>query len=74
MQIILASAKIMNDKLKSVPDVSLSTPRFQNEADAFLRGHEPSIRATSNFSCSSSMMWILPKAITLRKKVVYFSG
>ena len=37
MQIILASAKIMNDKLKSVPDVSLSTPRFQNEADAFVR-------------------------------------
>ena len=27
----------MNDKLKSVPDVSLSTPRFQNEADAFVR-------------------------------------
>ena len=27
----------MNDKLKSVPDVSLSTPRFQNEADAFAR-------------------------------------
>ena len=25
MQIILASAKIMNDKLKSVPDISLST-------------------------------------------------
>ena len=37
MQIILASAKIMNDKLKSVPDVSLSTPRFQSEADAFAR-------------------------------------
>ena len=37
MQIILASAKIMNDKLKSVPDISLSTPRFQNEADAFAR-------------------------------------
>ena len=61
MQIILASAKIMNvsikreqselvrfverekhgtksnDKLKSVPDMSLSTPRFQNEADAFAR-------------------------------------
>ena len=61
MQIILASAKIMNisikreqselvrfverekhgtksnDKLKSVPDMSLSTPRFQNEADAFVR-------------------------------------
>ena len=37
MQIILASAKIMNDKLKSVPDVSRSTPRFQNEADAFAR-------------------------------------
>ena len=37
MQIILASAKIMNDKLKSVPDVCLSTPRFQNEANAFAR-------------------------------------
>ena len=37
MQIILASAKIMNDKLKSVPDVCLSTPRFQSEADAFAR-------------------------------------
>ena len=37
MQIILASAKIMDDKLKSVPDVSLSTPRFQKEADAFAR-------------------------------------
>ncbi len=37
MQIILASAKIMNDKLKSVPDISQSTPRFQNEAEAFAR-------------------------------------
>ena len=37
MQIILASAKIMNDKLKSVPDISLSTPRFQNEAETFAR-------------------------------------
>ena len=37
MQIILASAKIMNDKLKSVPDVNLSTPRFQSEANAFAR-------------------------------------
>ncbi len=37
MQIILASAKIMNDKLKSVPDISLSKPRFLNEADAFAR-------------------------------------
>ena len=37
MQIILASAKIMNDKLKSIPDVSLSTPRFQNEAESFAR-------------------------------------
>ncbi|MBR4426785.1 MAG: YaaA family protein, partial [Spirochaetales bacterium] len=27
----------MNDKLKSVPDVNLSTPRFQSEADAFAR-------------------------------------
>ena len=37
MQIILASAKIMHDRLKSVPDISLSTPRFLNEADAFAR-------------------------------------
>ena len=37
MQIILASAKIMNDRLKSVPGIRLSTPRFQNEADAFAR-------------------------------------
>ena len=37
MQIILASAKIMNDKLKSTPDVSLSTPHFQSEAEAFAR-------------------------------------
>ena len=37
MQIILASAKIMNDRLKSVPDIRLSTPRFQNEAEAFVR-------------------------------------
>ena len=37
MQIILASAKIMHDRLKSVPGISLSTPRFQNEAQAFAR-------------------------------------
>ena len=47
MQIILASAKIMNDRFldwpsgkaerKSMPDISLSIPRFQNEAEAFAR-------------------------------------
>ena len=37
MQIILASAKIMNDRLKSIPDISLSIPRFQNEAEAFAK-------------------------------------
>ena len=37
MQIILASAKIMNDRVKSVPGISLSTPRFQNEAETFAR-------------------------------------
>ena len=37
MQIILASAKIMNDRLRYVLDISLSTPRFLNEADAFAR-------------------------------------
>ena len=49
MQIILASAKIMDDrsatkgdacqskKVKSSPDISLSSPRFQNEADCFAR-------------------------------------
>ena len=37
MQIILASAKIMHDRLKSVPEISLSLPRFQDEAQAFAR-------------------------------------
>ena len=37
MQIILASAKIMHDQLKSMPNVSITTPRFQNEAAAFAR-------------------------------------
>lgn len=37
MQIILASAKIMNDRLKSAFDISLSSPRFQNEAETFAR-------------------------------------
>ena len=37
MQIILASAKIMNDKVKSSLDIDLSSPRFQNEADCFAR-------------------------------------
>ena len=37
MQIILASAKIMNDKVKSVPDINLSTPRFLSEAEGFAR-------------------------------------
>ena len=37
MQIILASAKIMNDKQKSIPDISLSLPRFQKEAEDFAR-------------------------------------
>ncbi|MCR5819594.1 MAG: YaaA family protein [Bacteroidaceae bacterium] len=37
MQIILASAKIMNDKLRSLPDVSLSEPLFQREAESFAR-------------------------------------
>ena len=32
MQIILASAKIMHDRLKSIPDVSLSTPRFHSNS------------------------------------------
>jgi len=37
MQIILASAKIMHDQLKSMPNVSITTPRFHNEAAAFAR-------------------------------------
>ena len=37
MQILLASAKIMQDKLKSIPDIRLSSPSFQNEAEAFAR-------------------------------------
>ncbi|MBQ8463522.1 MAG: YaaA family protein [Prevotella sp.] len=37
MQIILASAKIMHDRLKSLPAISMSTPRFENEAIGFAR-------------------------------------
>ncbi len=37
MQILLASAKIMNDRLKSFPDISLSTPRFRHEAESFAK-------------------------------------
>ena len=37
MQILLASAKIMHDVLKTSPDVELSAPRFACEADAFAR-------------------------------------
>ena len=37
MQIILASAKIMHDRLKSRPDIILSSPRFENEVQAFAR-------------------------------------
>ncbi len=37
MQILLASAKIMNDVLKTAPDVELSAPRFAHEAEAFAR-------------------------------------
>lgn len=37
MQILLASAKIMHDVLKTAPDMALSVPRFAREADAFAR-------------------------------------
>jgi len=37
MQIILASAKIMNDRLKSLPDIGLSQPRFRHEAHRFAK-------------------------------------
>lgn len=37
MQILLASAKIMHDVLKTAPDVELSAPCFVHEADAFAR-------------------------------------
>ena len=37
MQILLASAKIMNDKLATAPDVELSIPRFADEASSFAR-------------------------------------
>ena len=35
MQIILASAKIMHDQLKSMPRIDMSAPLFHNEAKAF---------------------------------------
>ena len=37
MQIILASAKIMNDTHKSSADLSMSTPRFSREAQSFAK-------------------------------------
>ena len=37
MQILLASAKIKHDVLKTPPDVELSAPRFVHEAEAFAR-------------------------------------
>ena len=37
MLIVLASAKIMHDVLKTTPDVALSVPRFAHEAEAFAR-------------------------------------
>lgn len=37
MQILLASAKIMHDVLKTAPDMALSTPRFARETEAFAR-------------------------------------
>ncbi len=37
MQILLASAKIMNDRLKSDMNIRLSTPLFQKEAVSFAR-------------------------------------
>jgi len=35
MQILLASAKIMYDRIKTVPNVDLTVPLFQNEANSF---------------------------------------
>ena len=57
MQIILASAKIMHDKLKSVPDVSLSSPRFQNEAVVFARdmAQYPSETIAEMLGCSQQI-------------------
>lgn len=37
MQILLASAKIMHDVLKTAPDMALSAPHFAHEAEAFAR-------------------------------------
>ena len=37
MQIILASAKIMNDKVKASTDINLSIPSFQSEAESFAK-------------------------------------
>jgi len=37
MQILLASAKIMNDKVNFLPDLTLSTPAFHKEAESFAR-------------------------------------
>jgi len=37
MQILLASAKIMNDKVNVLTDLTLSIPAFRKEAESFAR-------------------------------------
>ena len=57
MQIILASAKIMHDRLKSRPDIILSSPRFENEAQAFARdmAQYPSETIAEILGCSQQI-------------------
>ncbi len=57
MQIILASAKIMNDGLKNLPDARMTTPRFQPEAEAFARdmGGYPAETIARMLGCSEQI-------------------
>lgn len=57
MQIILASAKIMHDRLKSMPNVPLQTPQFQQEAEAFARdmAQYPSETIAQMLGCSEQI-------------------
>ena len=69
MQIILASAKIMNDrsatkgdacqskKLKSIPDISLSLPRFQKEAEGFARIVQPLFYVSKGSELKIQAVW-----------------
>jgi len=57
MQILLASAKIMNDSVKPVPGIDLTQPLFRDEAEAFARdmAQYPAETIAEMLSCSAAI-------------------